>query len=169
MKRIILAVVLIVIFVTDMLTGRAIMNGLDSLIPRAPIPHPTPHRVDIKMANGKTISRDIWCEDYYDAQGGSRGNFWAVRERGMTSVSDASREKCAIEGVGVVSFVMPTCAELSTGGGFGVSQMVLLINGVIYGHKSSDGDSHTFIPRHAHEGKDVTLDFTATLDGRAIR
>lgn len=115
------------------------------------------------------MSRDIWCEDYYDAQGGSRGNFWSVREKGMTGMMDASREKVSVDGTGIVSFIMPTCVDLSKGDGFGNAQMVLLINGVIYGHKSSQGDSHTFIARHAHEGPDVTLEFTVSVNGRKVK
>lgn len=82
---------------------------------------------------------------------------------------DASRERISVDGVGVVSFVMPTCADLTKGGGFSVSQLVLLVNGVVYGHRTTQGDSHTFIARHAHEGEDVVLDFALMINGRKIK
>jgi hypothetical protein len=169
MKRILFSICVAVIFVVDMVTGRAVLNGLDSLIPRKVTPHPNARTVEIQLGDGRSVERSIWCEDYYDAQGGSRGNFWAVRERGMGGMHDASREKILVKGVGTVSFIMPTCTELSGSEGFSVNQMVLLVNGAVYGHKSSKGDAHIFIARNAHEGPDVEIDFSLLLDGRKVR
>lgn len=157
------------ILLIEILSGGAILNGLDSLIPRGTTPHSKPHSVLISLGERGNLQRDIWCEDYYDSQSGGRGNFWAVREVGGERAEDSSRVKASIENVGTVNFIMPTCAELIRGGGFSVDQMVLLINGVVYGHKASSGDTHTFIARHEHEGRDVELDFFVEIDGKKIR
>lgn len=163
MARLIVFGVLVAVFLADLLLGRPILNGLDSLIPRKPIPREKPYTVEISIPGMAPLRRDIWCEKYYDAEGGSRGNFWAVRERGVIGYLDSSKVQASVKGVGTVTFIMPTCSELEQGGGGDVSQMLLLVNGAVYGHKKSEGNLHTFIPRNANEGKDVTLEFTVSV------
>jgi len=169
MKKVIFAVVLVVMFVADLIFGRPILNGLDSLIPRKVTALPKPFLVEVRMSDGRRIKREIHCENYYDTENGVGGNFWAIRERGMVGLHDPSRVAVAIDGVGTVNFVMPTCTDLASGAEIRVGHMLLLINGAIYGHARSEGSTHTYIPRIAHQGDNVTLEFEVYVDGKKLR
>ncbi len=171
MKKIIFITALPIILLVDIITGRTILNGLDSLIPRTTTPLPKPFVFRVKLEDGREISREIQCEEYYDTEGAEDGggNFWAIRERGMRSLHDHSRLSERIPGVGNVSFVMPSCSTLAKGGEVRLGDVLLLVNGVIYGHAKVEENTHTYIPRVASQGGDISLEFEMDIDGKKLR
>jgi len=138
----------------------ALVNAADSAVPRTSKPDSGVYSFSFTYEDQPPISVAFRCEEYYDTQASTRGNFWAWREEGAADRSVAREIVIEDKRYGRISFKLPTCAELKDPQWSNAPLSSVVVNGKYYIHLRSDGGEHVY--RHgtnASESQTITLRF----------
>ena len=99
--------------------------------------------IDLDFQN-TLISKNIKCEEYYDAMCSVRGNYWSVREVGFESQYQTSRFDFYEKGVGRVSIPIPKCIDMVRRIDTPLNHIIIQIDGENYWLTQSKGKTRTY-------------------------
>jgi|UniRef100_UPI004048F976 hypothetical protein len=150
------------------LVGCTFINGLDAKIPRTVIPIDKTFVIELQYQNREIIRKEIHCEKYYDAMASVRGNYWAVREVGLSSQYQTSKIIIHDNEIGTIEFPIPVSEDLVESKRTLLKHLPLTINGKTFWFKSSKGSNHAYFRPAMHNNgiyESVTLNFTLKVNG----
>ncbi|BBE50119.1 hypothetical protein OYT1_ch0552 [Ferriphaselus amnicola] len=147
------------------LGGCGISECLDSKIVRPTKPVNKDFNIQL-ILNGKSMSMNVRCEEYYEAMCNERGNYWSLREVGKDHESQTSIFSTSDSRLGQVEFPVPDCRSMVRNGRLTLSDKLITINNEPYWLKSSKGNRRTFksSTRPNYETKVVDVDLQLKIN-----
>lgn len=95
----------------------ALLSGCEACSPFWEPPPPKPFQsefqVSVKLSSQNEYSFTVQCEEYYDAQCSTRGNFWAFREIGLDSTLSVRWHRIDDPELGAIEIMMPQCSSIA--------------------------------------------------------
>ncbi|HEY0968198.1 MAG TPA: hypothetical protein VGD88_12475 [Opitutaceae bacterium] len=143
----------------------ALVNGVDASISRDVRSDPGSYAIQLVYDGREPTIANLKCEQYYEAQASTRGNYWAWREVGTQSQYQAKEITLVDERMGSITFSMPTCDDLKRGSWKGGPLLVVHVDGQPYFHVRSIGDIHTYKPTgRVQESLYLNLKYTLEIE-----
>ena len=154
-----------------LLAGCGVYQCIDSIIPRSPNPVNRSFNIELEF-QGQVVNKEIYCEEYYDAQCSARGNSWRFREIGKLSGNDKSYFELSDDGLGKVIYPVPSCdSMLQTRSVTSLKQLTPVINGEKFHLSSSKDNVQTYVswPFDESRKKFYEIEVSMKINGRRIK
>ena len=127
-----------------------VSNYADSRIPRKSKPEPGYYEATIEYEDHEPIRKILRLEQYYDAQGSSRGNYWSWRQVGKKDEHEGDEIQLQDQRLGTIQFLLPSHGRFTDGGWTSRHFNHVLIGGLPYVYSHDADGRHVY---HLESGK----------------
>ena len=151
------------------LQGCGVYECIDMNFARKSRPIDKVFNVELEF-QGRKMSKQVRCEEYYDAMCTERGNYWAMREVGIKSQYTVSTFQFIDNKLGEIEIPTPSCNDMVKGRTIHLKNLLPKISGETYWLISSSGDFRTYratMP-NVNPEKKVNINLTLKVNGVPI-